>query len=312
MAFRLRKVNLSSALGRISRERKLKYISITEVQFVIYLFSRFLLTLPLSIPVERTYPVQQIPNHSLNQPMAYQTQTQPSAFANSILSSEQFAAHRLQHPYVPFPSLTPQQYPPPSESREFFDRFLQNKLHEIKRENPASVQHHPIPRSVSNPSPVPVRQPPAVPMYPVNPGPRNITPQKRKADEEHFNSPSMKRVQSRDQMEWDTTKAHSIGKPSSLSPHPHPSSNIYLKQGPSLSSSGPTQMPQMQITPQHRHRVQTEGIFNTPSTITPKKTTDDEWRPEDSGDELGSIAPIPPSSTSRFGERDDKSEPFNR
>lgn len=62
------------------------------------------------------------------------------------------------------------------------------------------------------------------------------------------------------------------------------------------------------VTPQKRSFDQRHSSFTTPSTPTPRKSRDDEYKPGDSDDEGFSATAFPPSTQSRGGDRDERSK----
>ncbi|KAG9020947.1 Sister chromatid cohesion protein 2, partial [Serendipita sp. 407] len=234
--------------------------------------------------------------HHYYQP-AFAPQQPPTPFAQSILSSVPFSSR--QYPNGPSVSSINAQYPPPEDSPRFFREFLESKSKEMRESNAINPMAHRAPLSNSTPTPYDRSQ---GQHQMNNTGPRamSISPQKRKAEGEHVHSPSMKRVQSNDHMNWSPMKSQSTSipiPPSAATAHPNqipyvavPPVPIHLRATPVKNSGQP--------------RYPLPSGSSTPATPTPRKNIDSDWMPESVYGDASSSAPVPPSTQSRAGDRD--------
>ncbi|KAG8797288.1 Sister chromatid cohesion protein 2, partial [Serendipita sp. 400] len=135
-----------------------------------------------------------------------------------------------------------------------------------------------------------------------NTGPRamSISPQKRKAEGEHVHSPSMKRVQSNDHMNWSPMKSQSTSipiPPSAATAHPNQIPYVAVPPVPIHLRATPVKNP-------GQPRYPLPSGSSTPATPTPRKNIDSDWMPESVYGDASSSAPVPPSTQSRAGDRD--------
>lgn len=257
-----------------------------------------------------------------NQPTMYSQYPypQPPPFAHSILSNDTFAAH-ANHDAQPAISQTNKYpYPPPEDSRNFFNQFLASKTEEIARIKAQQAQKQPAaPRSQTqsqHSSPSADFKTPAPGSY-GTPTATNISPQKRKAEEDHFNAPAVKRLHPVDQMNWS----------------PHPQSTAQDMKMPidpmtpmkftNLPTVSPNRRPYVSVpippgwktpnidmkmfTPDKRYRD--FSATSTPTlTPSPRKAGDGHWNQEDSDRDDRSSAPVPPSTVRSKASNDERSK----
>lgn len=150
--------------------------------------------------------------------------------------------------------------------------------------------------------------------------PPSVSPAKRKANGDHAETPTTKRVQTVEQMNWSPSKT-SGSLPSTLlkvpetssirTLHPNHTPYVHVPQPPSafISPNAKMATPQKQeLEQRYQQRYSTFATPSTPTTPTPRKARDDEYRPGYSDDEGLSSAPYPPSTQSRGGDRDERSK----
>jgi hypothetical protein len=249
-------------------------------------------------------------NARTNQDLSsYSSHPSPSAFAQSILSSETFSSRRSQTRQPSFPST---HYPPPSESHQFFNQFLQSKAQEMNEARAMEAQTCQSSRSASN-----LRVPPGSGQHhngfsapPTRPP--SVSPQKRKANGDFAESPSIKRVHSVDQMNWSPMRQSDLkaNTPQRVpvidlpTAHPNQKPYVHVPQPPGWT----TPKAGIEVALQHRMPSQT-GITSSPLTATPspKKRQGEVWVTGESDDDGYSARRVPPSTQSRPGDRDERS-----
>ena len=209
-----------------------------------------------------------------------------------------FSSHVRLPDQLPFPSYPPSHYPPPSESNQFFNQFLQSKTQEIRETRAAEAQAYQTPRSASTPSlfGATAEQPTRPP---------SVSPQKRKANGEPEESPSVKRVHSVDQMNWSPTKTgtpHRVPITSIPTAHPNHTAYVQVPKPPGWTTPKAT-------VAAFQQRLSSQAAVSSPLTVTPspRKGKDEKWHAGDSDDDGYDSRTIPPSTQSRLGDRDERS-----
>jgi hypothetical protein len=247
-------------------------------------------------------------NHDLP---SYSSHPQPSAFAQSVLS-DSFSSRGSQPGQPSFPSYHSTHYPPPSESHQFFNQFLQSKTQEMKDARAIEAQTYQSSRSASNLKVPPGNGQPHSGLSAPPTRPPSVSPQKRKANGEPAESPSIKRVHSVDQMNWSPIRQpdFKMNTPQRVpitdvpTAHPNQKPYVHVPQPPGWT----TPKAGIAVALQHRMPSQT-SITSSPLTVTPspKKRKAEGWHAGDSDDDGYSSRNVPPSTQSRPGDRDERS-----